>query len=162
VSRVFLGLGSNIGEREDFLLRALQELCRIFGSAVVGHSSVYETEPVGLKEQPPFLNMAVELKTNMTPQALLEMFQAIEQSLGRTKTVHWGPRKIDIDILYYDDTIMETDQLTIPHREIPVRRFVLLPLSEIAPDFVDPREHRTIEAMLNDCPDTSAVHRKGH
>ncbi|MFZ1977155.1 MAG: 2-amino-4-hydroxy-6-hydroxymethyldihydropteridine diphosphokinase [Bacteroidota bacterium] len=157
---VFLGLGSNKGRRERYLLRALAELDRISGSFFMVQSSIYETEPVGIKEQPPFLNMAVELETDIDVQTLFGLLQEIEQKLGRTKSVRWGPREIDIDILYYGDTIMETEQLTLPHPGIPVRRFVLQPLSEIAPDFIDPREHRTIAALLKNCPDTSAVRRK--
>jgi 2-amino-4-hydroxy-6-hydroxymethyldihydropteridine diphosphokinase len=160
MSRIFLGLGSNRGRREEHLLRALGELPQISGSVFAVQSSVYETEPVGMKEQPPFLNMAVELETDIDVQTLFGLLQETEQKLGRTKSVRWGPREIDIDILYYGDTIMETKQLTLPHPGIPARRFVLQPLSEIAPDFIDPKEHRTIAALLKDCPDTSWVQRK--
>jgi 2-amino-4-hydroxy-6-hydroxymethyldihydropteridine diphosphokinase len=160
MSRVFLGLGSNRGKREEYLLRALGELRRISGSVLAGQSSVYETEPVGMKEQPPFLNMAVELETDIDVRILFGMLQGIERNLGRTKSVRWGPREIDIDLLYYGDTMMETEQLTLPHSGIPARRFVLQPLSEIAADFIDPREHQTVAALLKNCPDASAVHRK--
>jgi 2-amino-4-hydroxy-6-hydroxymethyldihydropteridine diphosphokinase len=158
--RVFLGLGSNVGERERYLERALEALRMLPGSALIRQSSVYETEPVGVLNQPQFLNMAAELETNLAPDALLDALKDIERDLGRTTSVRWGPREIDIDIVYYGDTVTDAERLTIPHRELSARRFVLAPLSEIAPDFTDPRNQVTVAEMLRRCPDSSDVRRR--
>ena len=140
--RVFIGLGSNLGERENFLSRALASFPpKIF---VEKRSSIYETEPWGYENQNRFLNQVVEVETDLSPEDLLKSLKRIEKNLGREKTFRYGPRRIDLDILLYDDQIMQTSLLTIPHPKMPERAFVLIPLKEIAPDLVHPGLEKTI------------------
>ncbi len=155
--RVFIGLGSNLGNRSEFLMRALEEIQRLGGIVFKKSSSVYDTDPVGIKAQPKFLNMVVEVDSVMPPGELLQKLKQIERSIGRKKSERWGPREIDLDLLYYGDEIMNDEELKLPHPEIANRRFVLVPMKEIAADFVDPLHKRTIAELLSSCTDTSAV-----
>lgn len=134
---VFLSLGSNLGDREGNLRAALRGL----GPEVriQSISSLYETAPAGVKEQPDFLNLVVMGETALRPHQLLAHLKAIEQRVGRTATYRWGPRIVDVDIILYGDLVLETPILTIPHREMARRAFVLIPLAEIAPDYIHPR-----------------------
>jgi len=144
--QVFLSLGSNLGDREQNLLSALDELRKSFGLLKV--SRFYDTAPVGYREQNRFLNAAVRLDTALAPEQLLAKTQAIEKKLGRTPTFKWGPRVIDIDILAYGDRIVDTKDLHIPHPELPSRKFVLEPLCDIAPEAVDARSKKTYRQLL--------------
>lgn len=157
MGRVFVGLGSNLGDRLHFLERAVSALEMLPGSRLLKRSFIYETEPVGLKEQSEFLNMAVELATSLPARELLKELKSIEQTLGRTATNRWGPREIDLDLLYDGNTVLDEEGLHIPHQEISNRKFVLVPLNEIAPDFLDPRLKTTVAALLRQCKDTSKV-----
>jgi len=157
MAQVFLGLGSNIGNRLWYLKRAIEAICKIEQAKAVGISSVYETEPVGYKEQNKFLNLVIELDTQIEPIELLVILQQIEYALGRCKRERWGPREIDIDILLYGEMIVRTSSLTIPHPELEHRRFVLIPLSEIAPGAIHPVHKKTIAELLQQCPDSSGV-----
>jgi 2-amino-4-hydroxy-6-hydroxymethyldihydropteridine diphosphokinase len=157
MARVFVGLGSNLGDRSDFLLRAVEEIKNLKGTVFNKSSSMYNTEPVGNKLQPQFLNMVVELDSALPPRELLQKLKQIERILGRKKAERWGPREIDLDLLYYGGEIMNDAELKLPHPEIAGRRFVLVPMKEIAPDFVDPLRKQTIAELLLCCPDTSAV-----
>lgn len=130
----YLALGSNEGNRFANIREAIRRLEDGGGCRVVGCSSVYETKPVGVIEQPDFLNAVVRVTTALTPLALLDYCQAIERSMGRVRTIRWGPRVIDIDILLYGQGSVCTDRLVIPHPEMLKRAFVLVPLSEIAPN----------------------------
>lgn len=133
---VFLGIGSNIGDKEDNIRKAvvmIKEKCKILKS-----SSLYETEPVGYKEQDWFLNCAVEIETKLEPLELLDFLQSIEKKLKRAKTIKNGPRTIDLDILFYGDKIVNEANLVIPHPRLHERLFVLEPLKEIASGFVHP------------------------
>lgn len=136
VHRAYLGLGSNLGDRELNLLEAVERL-RLLGD-VVKVSRPYETEPVGYAEQPRFLNVAVLLETSLQPAPLLAALKQVEADLGRVETVRYGPRPIDLDILVYDDLILQTPELTIPHPRLAERAFALVPLAEIAPDLEIP------------------------
>jgi 2-amino-4-hydroxy-6-hydroxymethyldihydropteridine diphosphokinase len=133
---IYLGLGSNLGDR----LAALQAAVAALPPKVrvLAESPVYETPPWGVADQPPYLNMVLEGKTSLSPQALLEHIKAIELTLGRVPSIRFGPRKIDIDILFYDDRIVDTPDLVIPHPRLQERAFVLVPLADLAPDLVHP------------------------
>ena len=132
--QVFLGLGSNVGNRKEYLEKAIDALANIPEIKVISMSSVYETEPFGGVAQDNFLNMVIEINTTSAPDKLLETVMAIEKDLDRVRTVRWGPRTIDIDILLYGDRVINTKDLTIPHVGLTERDFVLIPMLEIAPD----------------------------
>lgn len=142
---VFLGLGSNVGDRENQLKEAIRLLDEQSGIKVVKVSSFYETEPVGYVDQPDFLNLCVEIQTELSPKAVLERGLAIEQQLHRVRKARWGPRTLDIDILLYGDQIIEEQDLTIPHPRMTERAFVLIPLQEIAPNKIEPRTQTKIK-----------------
>jgi len=149
MSTVYIGIGSNLGDREEHCLKAI----RLFsekGILVTRRSSMYETEPWGVKDQPKFLNMAIEGETGLTPAGLLEVLKMTEDEVGRTKTYRWGPRVIDLDILLYDDLVISTPELTIPHPRMHEREFVLRPLAEIAPEKIHPMLEKTMRELLSD------------
>ncbi len=135
---VYLSIGSNLGDKERNLNTAIDLLKADNFSRVTKISSFLITAPVGGVEQDDFLNAALEIKTIRTPDELLELIQEIENKLKRVRTIHWGPRTIDLDILYYDQKVINTDTLTIPHPEIKNREFVLEPMCEIAPNLNHP------------------------
>lgn len=145
MTTIYLSLGSNIGNRKKNLEKALIELGQN-NIKEIKISSFYETEPVGPKQRN-FYNIAGKFKTNLKPQELLKTVKQIEEKLGRIKTYHWGPRLIDIDILFYGKQIVKTKNLIIPHKEIINRSFVLVPMNEIAPNFVHPANHKTIKTL---------------
>lgn len=132
--RAYLGLGSNLGERLQHLRAAITALRETEGVSLVGVSSVYSSEPVGIGEQPEFLNAVVVLDTDLEPRRLLALAQEIEVREGRRRKERWGPRTLDVDILLYDDMKMDDPALTIPHPRLAERRFVLEPLCEVAPE----------------------------
>ncbi len=153
---VYFGLGSNIGDRKANCLQALAELERN-GIRIIRKSRMYETAPWGVTEQPSFINMAVEAETSLRPEELLLTIKEIEKKLGRTETTRWGPRVIDIDILLFDQEIIDTTiydetgqplPLVIPHPFIQEREFVLKPLAEIAPDLLHPVLVKTIKELI--------------
>ena len=137
--------------------RAVARIAALDQVEIVRRSSVYETEPVGLTEQPGFLNMVVEIRTALQPRRLFEKCLGIEQELGRRRTRRWGPRVIDIDILCVEDCVLLEPDFQIPHREMIRRRFVLVPFEEIAGDFVPPLFNQPVTALLRNCPDRSGV-----
>jgi len=155
--RVYLGLGSNVGDRYKFILRAIEEIEKIQGVNLISKSSVYETEPWGNKEQNRFLNSVVEVDTDLEPQSLFMELKLVEKILGRVKNIKWSEREIDIDILFYDNDIIRNDMLEIPHHEIENRRFVLVPLEEIASNFIHPVFIKTISELLETTDDISEV-----
>lgn len=140
----YLGLGGNVGDREEYIEQAVFLLNKTAGISVTKRSTNYETEAEGQKNQAPFINAAIEVKTKLSPQKLLESVQEIETTLGREREVEWGPRTIDIDILLYDDEILSEDELQIPHPLLHERYFVLLPLREIAGDKIHPVLEKSI------------------
>ena len=144
---VYLGLGSNLGDRRGNLIRALAAL-EFRAVEIVRQSSIYETAPMMVEDQPWFLNQVVEVRTSLFPRQLLHRGQEIELELGRKRTVAYGPRVIDIDILLYGRTVIETDELTIPHPRMTERRFVLEPLAELAPRLRHPVSKRSIAELL--------------
>lgn len=147
MARAYLGLGSNQGDRVALLHAALERLEASGRVRVTKRSSLYETAPVGMTEQPRFVNLVVEVETDLDPQQLLDLALAVERALGRVRTQRWGPRTVDVDILLYDDLRVDTPVLTIPHAEMTRRRFVLEPLLEIAPDATLP-DGRRLAAFL--------------
>jgi 2-amino-4-hydroxy-6-hydroxymethyldihydropteridine diphosphokinase len=156
--RVFLGLGSNLGDRETAIAQALRLLSGR-GFTTLRASSTWATEPVGGPPQGVFLNAAVEGETPLAPEELLEACLATERALGRTRGVRNGPRTIDVDLLFFGDVRLERPGLVLPHPRLHERRFVLAPLAEIAPAFVHPLFGLTVAELLARCPDTSAVAR---
>lgn len=140
-------------------MQNLQEAIRRIGAAVQMSemSSVYETEPWGVASQPQFLNLVVAGETELEPTALLETLKRIEKDMGRRDEVRYGPRVIDLDILFYDDQLIRNPNLEIPHPRLAERRFVLVPLAEIAPRLVHPRLNRTIQDLLAQLADTDDV-----
>jgi 2-amino-4-hydroxy-6-hydroxymethyldihydropteridine diphosphokinase len=147
MSTVYVGIGSNLGNRRKNCNRAVK-LLEEKGIVVKKRSSVYETEPWGVKEQPLFLNMAVEIETALPPRKLLDIIRDIEKEVGRERTFHWGPRIIDLDILLYNNRVILERQLKIPHPFLHRRAFVLKPLDEIAPDIMHPVLKISVHEML--------------
>ena len=146
--QAYLGLGSNIGDRKQQLLKAIDLIGNIKGIKVTKQSSIYETAPIGYTDQPNFLNLCLEIETELSPQQLLKHCLDIEQQLHRVREIRWGPRTLDIDILLYSDNIIETDNLSIPHPRMQERAFVLIPLNDIASDKKDPRLNQKIRDLV--------------
>lgn len=153
---VYLGLGSNLGERARNLEESLEKIAE--WASIEKKSGIYETEPWGLKKQPKFLNQVVKARTRLAPLELLSALKKIERRMGRKKSVKYGPRVIDVDILFFDNLIMKTEPLTIPHPLLTQRAFVLVPLEEIAPNHLHPVEGKKIRE-LNKSIDQSSVRR---
>jgi len=147
MSIAYIGIGSNLGNREENCQKAIALLIEK-NIKITKRSSPYEIEAWGVKEQPRFINMAVEIETNLEPAELLKVIKEIENSMGRRKGIRWGPRVIDLDVLLYDDLILKTHDLEIPHPGIKDREFVLKPLSEIAPDKIHPIFKKSIKTLL--------------
>ncbi|HKW64221.1 MAG TPA: 2-amino-4-hydroxy-6-hydroxymethyldihydropteridine diphosphokinase [Candidatus Acidoferrum sp.] len=155
---VYLSLGSNLGDREKNLQTAIAALADA-KVRVMRISSFYETEPVDLREQPWFLNCAVQAETELSPPDLLRALHGIESSLGSRKLVAKGPRLMDMDILLYGDETIDTPELQVPHPRMLQRRFVLVPLAEIAPSLKHPSWNGTATELLAKAPDPSEVRR---
>jgi 2-amino-4-hydroxy-6-hydroxymethyldihydropteridine diphosphokinase len=131
VTRAFLGLGSNLGDRQQLLAEALAAL-----DDVVGVSDLYETDPIGGVEQDPFLNLVVQLETTKTARDLLEVGRTLEREADRVRKIRWGPRTLDVDVLWVDGETVDEPDLTVPHPRMRERAFVMVPLAELAPDLV--------------------------
>jgi 2-amino-4-hydroxy-6-hydroxymethyldihydropteridine pyrophosphokinase len=154
---VFLGLGSNQGEKIKNCEQAIEEILKLEGGFLLSRSSWYYSEPWGREDQNRFVNGVIQIMTEFCPDELLAKFKEIEKRLGRTDREKWGPRVIDIDILFYDDLSFESPEMEIPHPRIVERNFVLTPLAEIAPQFVHPVLKKTIKELLDTSPDQKKV-----
>ncbi|MBD7909497.1 2-amino-4-hydroxy-6-hydroxymethyldihydropteridine diphosphokinase [Sporosarcina gallistercoris] len=153
MNTAFISIGTNMGDREEFLKLAVTTLCATDGIASVETSSIYETAPVGVTDQPDFLNMVVRVETVLESLELLAECQRIEMELGRVRTIRWGPRTADLDILLYNSDRIESETLSVPHPRMRERAFVLIPLTELAPECIDPvkgRPFREEPAMHDD------------
>ena len=155
MQRVFIGIGSNLGDTIGNCKIALDEIENF--AEIVRISSLYETEPVGNEDQPNFINSVVEINTDLSPHELLTHLKSIEDKLGRVRGEKWGPRVIDLDIIFYDDLVMKYDDLIIPHPSAHLRRFVLEPICEIAPDFIHPELETSILELLEKLGDSKMV-----
>lgn len=157
---VYLALGSNRGNRQNNLAAAIRQLEEKAGRLVLA-SRIYETAPWGMDDSTPFLNQVILIETTQSSLALMDILLAIEESMGRVRTKNAGyePRGIDIDILFFNNDVLETDSLIIPHPQIANRRFVLEPLAEIASSYVHPQLKKSIAQLLTDCDDGLSVQR---
>ncbi|HET8727129.1 MAG TPA: 2-amino-4-hydroxy-6-hydroxymethyldihydropteridine diphosphokinase, partial [Alphaproteobacteria bacterium] len=155
---VLLGLGANLGDREATLRAAVSGLGRFLN--VTGVSPVYETAPMYVMDQERFLNMVVAAETVLPPLRLLETVKDLERRLGRTPSRRYGPRRIDIDVIFYDDQIVSESDLQVPHPRLAERAFVLAPAADIAPDWVHPETGRTVKQMLEALGATRGIERR--
>jgi 2-amino-4-hydroxy-6-hydroxymethyldihydropteridine diphosphokinase len=145
---VYLALGANLGERTSNLRRAVEALPPAV--SVLARSPVYETPPWGLADQPDFLNMVIKGETRLAPLELLKFLKRLERALGRVPSIRYGPRLIDVDILFYDELVLDTPELTLPHPRLHERAFVLVPLADLAPALVHPVLGKPVSALLAD------------
>jgi 2-amino-4-hydroxy-6-hydroxymethyldihydropteridine diphosphokinase len=156
--RVFIGLGSNLGDREAFIQKAMAQLAKTPSIELVRCATLYETEPVGHEDQPWFLNTVVEIRTELSPLLLLERLKALERQLGRHAREPESPREIDLDLLLYGDRVLDEPHLMIPHLQMHRRRFVLVPLVELAPDVIHPVYGKTMVDLLEALCDRKGVY----
>lgn len=153
----FVGLGSNVGQREAYLAAAIEGLRATHSAAPFVLSPFYESAPVGGPPQPDYLNAVIGFRTDWKPLALLKHLQELEAREGRTRAVRWGPRTLDLDLLLVGGHIHDGELLTLPHPRMHLRRFVLLPLEGIAPEAIHPVLGQSVGTLLRACPDASAV-----
>ncbi|MEZ4747908.1 MAG: 2-amino-4-hydroxy-6-hydroxymethyldihydropteridine diphosphokinase [Calditrichia bacterium] len=155
MSRAFLALGSNVPPRLTFLRRAIAKIREI--GEIQHIAALYESEPFGVRQQPGFLNSAIDIETQLSPEDLLKAVKSIEEKTGRKQRFRWGPREIDIDIIFYGQQLVNLPDLQIPHPDYRQRRFVLQPLCDIAADVVAPDARQTLHQLLENCPDTALL-----
>lgn len=156
--RAFLGLGSNLGDRQGHLRAGLHRVRERIGG-LTRVSGVYETEPWGVENQDSYYNLAVEVSTPLLPLRLLHTIREIESECGRERKERWGSRTLDIDLLFFEDYHFTLPELTVPHPRLTERNFVLHPLAEIAPDFIHPVRRLALAELKEKCPDTGWINR---
>ena len=157
MSRVFLGIGSNIGDRIAYIKKALKYIGELQDTEIIKSSSIYRTEPWGYKEQGVFLNLVILIETKLIPLKLLEDLKQVEKKCGRIEREKLHEREVDIDILFFDDLVLKSEQLEIPHPLLRERKFVLIPLNEIDSDFIHPLFNESVKSLLDKTTDTSEV-----
>ncbi|MDD9974109.1 MAG: 2-amino-4-hydroxy-6-hydroxymethyldihydropteridine diphosphokinase [Candidatus Poribacteria bacterium] len=157
----YIGFGSNIGDRLAHIQNAIHVLSKTEGITLQKISSVYKTAPVGYEAQAEFLNSVAAIQTSLSPLSLLHTLKDIETEVGRQHRIRWGPREIDLDILIYGDLCLQTEKLVIPHPEMHLRGFVLVPFAEIAPDLVHPVFEESIQTLLNRLEDDKSESESG-
>ncbi|OCA88442.1 2-amino-4-hydroxy-6-hydroxymethyldihydropteridine diphosphokinase [Bacillus sp. FJAT-27986] len=157
MNKVYIGLGTNVGDRESNLKDAISELAAVPEIEIISLSSIYETNPVGYLEQGKFLNMVVCINTTFDAQTLLVTCMKIEQNLGRKREIRWGPRTIDLDILLYNQENIVTKNLIVPHPRMLDRAFVVIPLVEIDKDIILPNMEKPIREIMDDIPEKEGV-----
>ncbi len=153
----YIGIGSNIGDKLDHCEKAISEILKADHHKLLAKSSLFKTQPMGYTSQDWFVNGVIKIETNLEPPELLRTLKTIESQLGRAETLRWGPRTIDLDILFFDDLEMYTEELQIPHPLLQDRQFVLVPLAEIDRDLTHPVLKRTIQELLNDLKEGQGV-----
>lgn len=155
MTTIYLSLGSNLGDRKQHLLSAVEALKESFNVTQI--SSIYETAPVGGVPQDDFYNMCAVIETDCSPEEVLDVCQAIEQQLNRVRKIHWGPRTIDLDILLVENEVLDSERLKVPHPYMTERSFVLIPLNEIAPEVVHPEKQRMIKELVYPDPEVRKI-----
>lgn len=155
MDQVYISIGSNLGDRIYYCKKAIDEIAGL--ATIVKLSSLFETEPVDKEDQPKFINSVAEIDTDLSPHELLMKLNLIEEKLGRVRHEKWSPRTIDLDIIFYGDQVIKDDNLVIPHERAHLRRFVLQPLCEIAPEFIHPKFNLTATELVKKCEDNKGV-----
>jgi 2-amino-4-hydroxy-6-hydroxymethyldihydropteridine diphosphokinase len=155
----YIGIGSNVGDKARQCEQGISEILKLDHHRLLARSSLYKTQPIGYLEQDWFINLVIKLETEMDASVLLCSLKEIESRLGRVKTLRWGPRSIDLDILFYNDYQIQTNELTIPHPLIQDRQFVLVPLVEIDPNLTHPVLKKTVQQLLERFKEDQGVER---
>jgi len=155
---VYLGLGSNKGERISYIEKAIEEISGLPETKMFVRSGIYETEPWGNIEQEDYLNSVIGIQTELNAEDLLKELKSIEKLIGRKENKKWSEREIDIDLLFYGNEIIDKDHMKVPHGQIENRRFVLVPMNEIAPGFIHPVFKKSISQLLKDTTDKLKVY----
>lgn len=159
MNNAYLLIGGNLGDRLSNLQNAIQQIEMHVGK-IISSSAIYETAAWGMTEQPPFFNQALHIQTSLTATVLMQQLLAIELSLGRERLIPLGPRTIDLDIIYFNNEIIQNEMLSVPHPRMAQRNFVLIPLNEIAPNYLHPILNIPTSTLLKQCKDTSHVYKK--
>jgi 2-amino-4-hydroxy-6-hydroxymethyldihydropteridine diphosphokinase len=153
----YIGIGSNLGTPEKNCTKAIEKISSTKDIKIISKSSFYRTEPIGGVQQGWFVNSAIEIETDLSPENLLSVLLNLELAMGRTRKEKWGPRLIDLDLLFYGNLVLENKSLTLPHPEIQNRKFVLVPMSEIAENLIHPTLKKTIKTLLQESSDVTIV-----